>query len=301
MFLLKRRAQTLLKPYFILSFVTWLIWVAYNYILHNHVESYINPLLQTFIAQGSGGYLVHNVPLWFVTCLLFIEICYYFICRYTIPSVNVIICIVCAVVGYLMILPNDFFDFKKLPWSIEAGLSALIFYSCGNILISYVGHEKILGFFVQKKVWFVSAMTVLFIILFVVSSYNGHVTLATNRLGKNPLLFYLTGFSGLFATIIFSMLCQNLKRNIFLNRLISSIQWIGNNSFYFMAVHVPIKGFVVVIVAKILKIDNVRLIQQGMTYSFVSFVVTLIVSFIVVAAINRWINFYNVKIRRSKA
>lgn len=300
-FLLKRRARTLIKPYIIFSVVTWLIWVVYNSFLHNQVESFINPLIQTLIAQGSGGYLVHNVPLWFVTCLLFIEIVYYFIRRYTIVLLNLAICVVCAVVGYLMILPNDFFDFKTLPWSIEAGLSALIFYSSGNLLISYIGHEKILGAFERNKVYFIMVMLALFVVLFIGTSYNGHVTLATNILGKNPAVFYLTGFCGLSATIIFSIVCQHLKGKGFFSGVINAIQWIGSNSFFFMAIHVPIKGFVVVVLAKLLKLESARLVQTSMEYSFLAFVVTLIVSTFIIVLINRWISFYNAKFSSERA
>lgn len=67
-FLLKR-INSLIKPYVVFSGLTWIIWVAYSYVSHANVESYWMPLAQTFIAQGSGGFFIHNVPLWFVSCL----------------------------------------------------------------------------------------------------------------------------------------------------------------------------------------------------------------------------------------
>ncbi len=59
----KKRVKSLLVPYVIYSFLTWCVWVGYAYLTHARTESYFMPLLQTFIAQGSGNFLVHNVPL----------------------------------------------------------------------------------------------------------------------------------------------------------------------------------------------------------------------------------------------
>ncbi len=73
----KRRIQTLIVPYIIYSFITWTIWALFSYATHARADSYWMPLMQTFIAQGSEGYLVHNVPLWFVSCLFVVELAYY--------------------------------------------------------------------------------------------------------------------------------------------------------------------------------------------------------------------------------
>lgn len=78
----KNRAKRLLLPYFIYSVVTWAIWAAFTYVTHRPCDDFFAPLLQTFIAQGSGGFLVHNVALWFIPCLFFVELIYYPIGKY---------------------------------------------------------------------------------------------------------------------------------------------------------------------------------------------------------------------------
>ena len=154
------------------------------------------PLFETILAQGSGGYLVHNVPLWFIPCLMFVEIVYFFICKHTRMITNIVICVFCAFIGYLMVLPNGFFDFTKLPWNMEAGLSALIFYSLGNQLIASYGHNKLVDW--TKNKWIISSLIVITftVFLFLGTNYNGHVTLGTNIFGKNPFVFYFTGVCG---------------------------------------------------------------------------------------------------------
>ena len=76
-----KRAKRLLAPYAIYSVLTWMVWAAFRYMRHDDVDSYLMPLLQTFYAQGSGAYMVHNSALWFIPCLFLTELLYFFISR----------------------------------------------------------------------------------------------------------------------------------------------------------------------------------------------------------------------------
>ena len=126
-----RKIKTLLIPYLLFSFMTWGIWIVYLNLSSQSLVGCYQPLLQTFIAQGSGGYLVHNVPLWFVTCLFVVENIYWVLSKYT-PKTIITISVLLAIVGYYLntdpycILYN--FDMRELPWSIEVALSAIIFF-----------------------------------------------------------------------------------------------------------------------------------------------------------------------------
>ncbi|WP_294959916.1 acyltransferase family protein [uncultured Fibrobacter sp.] len=297
--LIKKRYRTLLIPYFILSVVTWVIWAAYIYVSHSSVESYFMPLLETFIAQGSGGYLVHNVPLWFIPCLLFVEIVYFFICKHTKPALNIAICVLCAFVGYWMVLPNEFFDFTKLPWNIEAGLSALIFYSLGNLLITSYSHQKLIDLTNNRKALSALIVVVFTIFLLIGASYNGHVTLGTNIFGKNPFAFYFTGVCGTISTITFSLLLSFVKRDLFAKKMVMFVRWIGQNSLYFLAIHCPLKGFVVVAIAKVLGLSKSRMVQENMSLSLVTFVITIIITSMIVVLINKWRCFYKQRFLRA--
>lgn len=297
--LIKKRYRTLLVPYFILSVVTWVIWAAYNYVSHNSVESYFMPLLETLIAQGSGGYLVHNVPLWFIPCLLFVEIVYFFVCKHTKPALNIVICVLCAFIGYWMVLPNGFFDFTKLPWNIEAGLSALIFYSLGNLLIESFGHQKLMSWTNNRKALSALVVVVFTAMLLLGTNYNGHVTLGTNIFGKNPLAFYFTGVCGTISTITFSLLLSFVNNNLVVKKTVTFVRWIGQNSLYFLAIHCPLKGFIVVVVAKILKMNS-RMVQEDMSLSSATFVITIAITSIMVVLINKWRCFYKQRFLRAQ-
>lgn len=99
--LIKKRVKTLLIPYLIFSIITWLLWVGMRVVSHD-TTNYWYPLLQTFIAQGSAGFLRHNLPLWFVTCLFVVEIMYYYINK--LPKIGAALSLItCSVIGNYMI------------------------------------------------------------------------------------------------------------------------------------------------------------------------------------------------------
>ncbi len=281
---LKHRAKTILLPYVIFSVITWIIWVAYNYVMHENVDSYINPLLQTFISQGSSGYLQHNFPLWFVGCLMVVQIGYFYLSKAK-DSVNILICIVLAIIGRLMLIPNGFFDFTKLPWSIEAAMSAMLFYAVGNL---FVKHFKLsyLQDFVQKNKG-VSVITVIAFtaLLVVLGNLNGDVSLGSNRLGNSTLLYYVVGFIGIVSSLFFATLLGIINTPPKKNKVVGGVSFIGMNSLYFMFVHEPITRVSTIVLSRIVHIP-VDVIRNTIGYSFIAFIITIISSALCVIVIN---------------
>ena len=279
-FLIKR-IKTILLPYLTYSFITWGIWGSYNLLLHNTVESYWMPLLQTFIGQGSGGYLVHNVPLWFVTCLMVVEILYYFIDM--LPEwLDVLMCIALTVLGYLMIEVWDE-RFELLPWNIEVACAAMIFYASGNMLIKHFRHDQLLQTCRKYKACAVVIAISLAVAVYFGSQSTGHVSMGSDLLGNNPLLFYFDAFCGTVMILIISSLLS------FVGGIpLQGIKWIGENSFHVMALHNPIKGFVVVVVARGFQCSK-ELVENSYLYSGISFVITLIVTVVAVMMVRKLI------------
>lgn len=127
--LIRRRARTLLLPYLMFSLLTWLIWVGTKLVSHEEVNLF-KPLLETFLAQGSVGYMVHNLPLWFVPCLFVVEVLYYFINK--LPEwANLLCCLVCAVIGTYMI--------REVTWissvSCRGASKGRCLHSCSMLLV----------------------------------------------------------------------------------------------------------------------------------------------------------------------
>lgn len=271
----KHRTKTLLLPYLMFSILTWLFWAIYNTVTHVQGDIW-SPLLQTFIAQGSGGFLVHNVPLWFLPCLFIVEVLYYLIDK--LPKwINLLICVLISGIGTCMIA---FWRgvFILLPWSIESALVAILFYSVGNILVKQLGligiQEKVLGRSYPINVIIVVLLSA---VLINTAHWNGHISLGSDYLGRNPLLFYLNAFIGIITTTIFAILVCSLNRNNkFVNALINYQLWFGRNSLYIMATHVPVKGIIIVMISKILERDKEFVVNDWLCMAVV-FVLTCVI------------------------
>lgn len=195
-----KRVKGLLFPYLIFSFLTWALWAAFAYMSHTQVVSYWMPLLQTFIAQGSDGYLVHNVPLWFVTCLFVVEVVYYFLSQLK-DWVNILFCIALAVLGYVLVNDVETFDFTTLPWNIEVAMMAIPFYAAGNMTLKHVGHENVLGFVKKHGLATVAIVALTAVGVYFGAKYNGAPSMGHANLGADPFVFYGTAACGIISFV----------------------------------------------------------------------------------------------------
>lgn len=274
--LIKKRAKTLLLPYLIFSLATWALWVGMR-IVANDSTDYWYPLVQTFIAQGSGGYLRHNLPLWFVSCLFLVEIFYYWINK--LPQIYaIVLCIGFSVFG-CCVEAQGLASWNSLPWSFDGALICLLFYASGHWLIERVSHAELQNIINGKKAfaWFV--IIALTIVLYFSSVYNGYVTIGSNKVGNNIAFFYLNSYIGIVIMLVFCICLSNRKLNTKLGGVILSyIKWFGQNSFYAMATHFPIKEALGRIVNKVFSCD----VHSDIKYAVIVFVLTLIIDSIVV-------------------
>lgn len=247
----KHRAKSLLLPYAMFSFITWVFWALYSYLTHAGVASYMMPLLQTVFAQGSGHYLIHNVPLWFIPCLFVVEMIYYWLDKLP-DSLKIVSSLILAVIGSLMIHVWKGL-FLLLPWSIESAFVSVVFYCFGNLIVKYFGLKGI-----ETKVLSNRVLSLLIIILFSVvlvftSHYNKHISLGSDILGVSPILFYFNAFIGIISVSLYSILvCAIPAKSSFFRILMDYHLWFGKNSFYIMATHVPVKGIIMTIIATII-------------------------------------------------
>ena len=276
---LKRKFHTLLIPYFIYSVVTWVIWALYSFFTHADIESYWMPLLQTFIAQGSAGYLIHNGTLWFVTCLFVVECLYWMIGRLKI-WIRLVVLGLCAVLGVFLSTYNGPVDFTLLPWNIEVALMVIIFYAAGDLLKTHLSIESINDYIKNHTFFFVVLSVLLGLFVYVVAIINGKVSMGHANPGKYPLLFYFGAFCGTAMTIIVSAILSRITRKN------SFIEWVGKNSFCVMAIHNPIKGVVVVVVARIMH-TTINTINSSLSHAFIAFVFSVIVTAIFTFLISR--------------
>lgn len=248
----KHRLKSLMLPYAMFSVVTWCVWAVFNRVQGVEVD-YWSPLLQTLLAQGSGDFLVHNVPLWFVPCLFVIEMMYYWIDRLPKKRYILLALILCAFIGVWMINGDYSYIFHLMPWSAEGAFVGVAFYGVANLMVKRISLAELEAKVLSLKGYAIFAIIILTIILVPVSYWNGKMSIGSDLLGESSLLFYFDAFVGIVTIVLFSILVCSIKtKSVLFNKLMDFHLWFGRNSFYIMATHVPVKGVLIVAIASML-------------------------------------------------
>lgn len=268
----KKRAKRLLVPFAIYSVVTWLIWALFRFVRHDAVVSYWDPLLQTVIAKGSGAYMVHNSALWFIPCLFATEIIYFAISRYKV-IIKLSISICCAAISFMLgycFADNWWF---LLPWNFDAALIAVLFYCIGNIFSSAVAGNKLVNYTRAHKYVMIGFFIVLSGILYWSAMNFGECSMGSSEYQCNGAIFVIRALIGCAACIILSLFLGFCSpKNLFKKYLERE----GRSSLDIMSIHIPIKGIVIMALGVLIH-QTSDAISSHLLYSFISFVITMIV------------------------
>ena len=276
---ISKRFKRLIIPYLIYSFVTWGVWALFRYVRGDEVKSYIMPLLQTFIAQGSGSHLVHNSVLWFIPCLLAVEIMYFHIQKFGI-QIATIICFSIAGLGIIMAHCWGKTYLDNMPWNLDAAFFALPFYCIGNILRKYNLYSKIDK--VLPVISKVLLLLILGIILLVFSLEFGESSMGSSSYQCHELIFIFRAFIGIAALMMLALLLSQIEM-YGSKKILDGIRWCGIYSLEIMCIHIPIKGIIIIIITKLLK-TKVE-VSTSFTYSFISFFITMCVVIFIICFI----------------
>ena len=294
---LKKRAKRLLIPYAIYSVVTWMIWVAFNMVFKRPVESIWQPLLQTLIAKGSGGFLVYNVALWFVPCLLAVELMYYLLSKFKLGGVIFSFVIAALSMYFASIYGEKYNHFW--PWNLDSAFVALPFYALGHQLTLGIGHKKLIEVSNNNRFSVFSISIVLTIILYFLGRKYGPISMGHSQFG-NEYIFHIRALIGCASTILFSLWFSSIKWKP-IDPITKYLSWFGENSFDVMATNNPIKGIFCTIIAILFNIHVNDASFTDIPHSLMAFIPTMIVDTIVVYFILRFKTFWNNKISKTIA
>lgn len=243
---IKRRWKTMIIPYLIFSALSMIyVFVSekmFEAAVDLSMEQYIDYFIQIFLAQGSKGVL--DVPLWFVPCLLLVEIMYYFISKYN-RKIVVVAVAVLTTTGW--ILESGLLDFDNtiLPWSLDSALFALSFYATGNIFSKpVITAIKNIKKDESKAKICVVIICVMAVIWLPTTLINGKITLGSKIL-NNGFLLYLTGVTGTLIVLAISILLEKCKALI----------WLGRNTFCIMSVHYIYRKYTVPVIYEALNME----------------------------------------------
>ncbi len=268
---LLQRVKTLLVPYVIYSVLTWGLWAVFSLVTGDIKGGNIwYPLLQTFIAQGSGSrFLLHNGVLWFVTCLFVVEVVYYFIAKFP-DIVNVCICIIFAIIGICIANLQNIINLTTLPWNIDVVCVVLLFYALGNLIIKWKSHLFFISKVTNKYFWIVTILLLTCVIIG--GNLNNSQSIESNLYGNSFMLYYVLALLGIYMVLTLSAgITYYCKES---NFIVRNMQWFGRNSFDAMALHNPIKNFIIVSVIYLLHISK-KDVNENLGYALLVFALTL--------------------------
>ncbi|PFN98128.1 hypothetical protein COJ85_21655 [Bacillus sp. AFS076308] len=260
---LTKRTKSLILPYLSFSFVAYLWFLLLNYFgLVNYKNNLLTPLLGSVIAERKSIWTVHTGALWFVACLFCTELLFYFIAKigrtkkaigFFLLVISVVGCFYNKMVG------------QPLPWNIDVAMISVGFYGAGYLFKEY---NKNLERFNHLKS---------LVLLLIVNLFTGYlnyvltgerVDFYNSSLG-NIVLFYLSAFSGIGAFVI---LIKHMKKN-------KVLQYIGKNSFIYLAFHQKIVFFVfsLLIQKSIFNFESIinHPIVEGVLYTLITVVILI--------------------------
>ena len=232
---IKKKAKTLLCPYvffYVFSLLVYILLEAikdYQQIDWNIFASYF---LQMLLAQSSRT--VVNIPLWFIPCLMAVEIIYYFISKLKKGFVFGI-AVALSASGWLLesgILP---FDNMLLPWSLDSAFFTMGFFAIGNLCSCHITeYAKAVRSKRRSNLILIAVIILCTAIIVPVALYNEKISIGSKTL-NNGLLLYITGLAGTFSVFNTGLLLEKNKFLIYL----------GKNSFCIMAVHYLFKDAII--------------------------------------------------------
>ena len=231
--LAKKKIRRLMIPYLVFSCTAILINVcAYALAGKSVIDGLKRDIFNTVTLRGM-------YTLWFLPTLLLAELGFIFLRRML--SGKIIKCIALLVLPCGSVLlgmahhslqvrlgEQPAADLILLPTSLlMKSLVALWFLIVGGLTVEAV------DFFRKIKLKWIVAIGML-LIHFVVSNFNPGVDVNLLNLGKRPFLFFVNGVIGSYAIIAVSIvLCEW--------RELKPLIWIGENSLFIMATHLPWK------------------------------------------------------------
>lgn len=283
---LTQRFKRLFIPYVAYSVLSWVVWAGFRYLRGDEIDSFFAPLLQIVLAQGSGEFIVYNSVLWFVPCLFAVEIMYYAFSRFN-EWITLCLCFVVATIGALLVWQFGGDYLFLLPWNLDAAFFALPFYGVANAIRRHLSHEKLMMVVADNKFITLVGIAILFGTLNFFALNYGECSMGSSSYGCPIWVFFMRAFSGCFGLVLLSALICTLFTKVW---WYESLRWCGKNSLDVMCLHIPIKGVVMIVIAKALHLTFD--ISENFIYSTISFIITMVILVPIVLIINKYIRKY---------
>lgn len=261
---IKKKAKSLLIPYFFFYIVCLVYWYFVEYKLFG--RSGDTTFLREFYLMFSGCVSIAGGPLWFLPSLFCVEILYWFVHSQCRKYQGGICAIIMAVIGYFCIHNH----FCPQIFGLLQALVVIPFFSIGYLLI-----KKTDALLESHWITKVSIICVAIFIQYLLLDYSSF-DIGGFELG-NYYIYLPMAFSGI---AFYLMLALIIKKNFIL-------EWIGRNSLPIFAFHAQIYRVCIVGISICLAISQTEL-RENLGYSILLTFVTIIVMIPVVYVYNKW-------------
>lgn len=216
-----KKFKTLIIPYVFFSIV---------YIVLEIGMEYFNKSLNlSFVLNEFKLYFINTREhaIWFLPCLFFVEVFFFLICKVSRKNYIFICCATVVLLTFGIVYKK--FIGTNLPYNLNLVLIAFPFFALGYLLKKIKFYQERLAFN------FLSLVIIIVLLIFnIITDYFNIRYFEPHYVGIwqneycNFILFYLSAFFGIFATIMFSKVFEN-KFN--------SIKYIGRNSIIYLGIH----------------------------------------------------------------
>ncbi|WP_425609255.1 acyltransferase family protein [Thalassobacterium sedimentorum] len=232
-----RRLNTLILPYlffYLLTYAYWLL-IESNFRGQAGGASYDWWLPAVGIIYGSSsyGFMGHNSPLWFIPCLLSVQIIDCYISRINNFYFQILAVILLTASGFYL-LPMLHF---RLPFGLNTASVVLVFYFSGK----YIRRIHSLGIATKASIVVGVLIFYYYAILGNFSTYD----LFTPRF-DNKSDYLLQAFS---ASVLIVLICE-MCVSLLPKATIKPLSFFGINSLIILCLHDPIKRVVIFIYSK---------------------------------------------------
>ena len=254
---LKKRIYSLIIPYFIFAFLSYLYWL---FIARNFRTQELNILtpIYGFIYGNLSIGMEPNRSLWFLPCLFVTSIVFFIVSKHIKNPLQITgILIVSAICNYYSPMKG-----WLLPWGIDSAFAGIVFYGLGYLVKEFWG--SIINQIKPYSPGIILTGLALLIVNITSSKLNGSIVWGTPLVNNNNIFYYYTAaVSGVAATVI-------LIRSF---RLPSVIIFIGVNSIVFMFLHQHIKRVIVKTISVITHLSSASIIDSSLSGILITFLI----------------------------
>lgn len=271
---IKKKIKSILIPYLFFAIISFIYWYCIERNLREQDVSPINAFINIWLARGGNSNYVFNIALWFLPCLLFVEIIFHLLQR-RIKNNKIlsVIIFIFSIIGYIYAKLN----LVRLPLCIDISFTAIAFYFLG-----YLWRNECEYYFEKLKLSKVTKIFIFgicFLFIAVFSQFSTNIDM-NNLQFPFYICLYILPIVGFFMIYIISTVIKQNK----------ILQYLGNNTLIIMGVHEPIKRIIIELLHRIFKIQT-EILRVNFIWIILTTIVLLLVCLPIIYIINNYLPF----------